>query len=184
MVGSDLPRKMGNLWPLTLALCASWYFQSCFCGSFNIDHELLLGSRPARSGDPPARGPGRETLFGPRRMALQHDKNCVFSVLVCPNNEVLTNQAYAAIAKGPCSPLPGLDLVRCGTSLSSREVVQSVLAGTCEVRCRNPDAALDCPSTPAQVKQGDDHLKMSKISSKLISLPSSTREGFQTSRFA
>lgn len=157
---------MGKLWPLTLTLYASWYFQQGFCGSISLDHELLLGLGPARPRDPLAWRSGRETLFGPRRMALQQDTSCVTSIFVCPNNQILSTQAYASIVKGPCTPVPGLDLVQCGTTLSSREAVQSVLVGTCEVKCRDQSGSLRCPSElaqpPAQTQQGMDRLSITK----------------------
>eukprot|EP00884_Botryococcus_braunii_P021227 jgi/Botrbrau1/7789/Bobra.0159s0217.1 len=68
------------------------------------------------------------------------------------------SHVYDAIVKGPCLPVSGLDLARCGALLASKDVVDSVHGGVCELRCRDGGSIVPCSAAaapaPTYISQG------------------------------
>lgn len=145
----DHTRWMGTWRSSCLILIAVSSFQRGTCGSSSLEYEAFRATRTLHLTVGKAGRSLRETLFGPRRNVLQGLQQCSSIAFQCPDGNMVRSDAYDAIVRGPCSPVPGLDLVRCGALLASKDVVDSVQAGVCELKCREAGSIVPCSATAA-----------------------------------
>jgi hypothetical protein len=141
--------QMGTWRASFVLVLACFYTQEGLCGSLIFQNDIFTRLGPVQPQYKRAGRSVRETLFGPRRSVLGGLQQCSSSVFACQNGQNIRSDAYDSIVRGPCAPIPGLDLVRCSTLLTSKAVIESVVAGVCELKCREFGSSIPCSASAA-----------------------------------
>jgi hypothetical protein len=103
-----------------------------------------------------------ETLYSSRRQLIgvpgpsDSEEPCISSYWSCGNGLRVSTGAYTSVAGGPCTPLAGLELSRCGNTLVSTATVTAVRSGDCVLTCEKGGLAIPCISAAPGVAPASD----------------------------